>query len=662
MSPSPKKSSSKDKIAGLPKKALVQTSQGKKTAYYAYSYTKPNGDQSYERDYIGSVVNEKFIPNRTFLSQGCPKWETRPRVNIKVPSRFPADIERSWRIVELPIVSDSETLPEPAASVQPETTAEPVSSTESETESVSADEPLTPSAPLPQEPYSEPATQPAPCDEGLAAGDSLSVGATALASAILEHTHLKQDLFTVLGSAQDMVTACNLAMHAAITTDPTYLACREATVQKFIGKMRLTSPRASEFFQRIGADTALSVKMGKARISHVVNGSFLAIDGTQLPSASRNIDLSKIGKTKEGGFGKQINVSFLVNAKSGDVLSYRLYAGNINDVSTLSDQRLLWDEIGLADKDVVIAGDRGYLKTQEAIQIDQSGYKFLFGAKVGNKVIDEIIKDRNTELYQPSNFLGNRLKCYGIKQATALSFGSQKSNINAYVYRSTKMQEEMIGELQTNLRFFQSDWSEASASERIKLRSNPLYDYFVERGGKLTFDASFFDEQCYTKGFFALVSNVDFSVSQALDHYHERNMVEVDFKLLFKHLLGSSRAHSTVSFNGLMLVTFVALGILTYLNYKMNEVIDNERSKKKTSVIKDLYSVGELLKDLRRIKMTYDAKGNPRLLNVTNRDRHLAEAFGFPGLFDDPQRVAKLLSNSAHLEQFSQPATIGDAS
>lgn len=31
-------------------------------------------------------------------------------------------------------------------------------------------------------------------------------------------------------------------------------------------------------------------------------------------------------------------------------------------------------------------------------------------------------------------------------------------------------------------------------------------------------------------------------------------------------------------------------------------------------------------------------------MNVLNRDRELAEALGFEGLFDDPQRVADLLS------------------
>ena len=75
--------------------------------------------------------------------------------------------------------------------------------------------------------------------------------------------------------------ACiNLAMHSAITTDKTYLADKESTQQKFIGYGAGT-PRASEFFQRIGNEPTLSLKMAKACVTHLEDGEILALDGTQ---------------------------------------------------------------------------------------------------------------------------------------------------------------------------------------------------------------------------------------------------------------------------------------------------------------------------------------------------------------------------------------------
>ena len=57
----------------------------------------------------------------------------------------------------------------------------------------------------------------------------------------------------------------------------TYLADKESTQQKFIGYGCLSSPRASEFFQRIGNEQTLSLKMAKACATHLEDGEFLLI-------------------------------------------------------------------------------------------------------------------------------------------------------------------------------------------------------------------------------------------------------------------------------------------------------------------------------------------------------------------------------------------------
>lgn len=57
-----------------------------------------------------------------------------------------------------------------------------------------------------------------------------------------------------------------------------------------------------------------------------------------------------------------------------------------------------------------------------------------------------------------------------------------------------------------------------------------------------------------------------------------------------------------------------------------------------------------MLKDLSRIKLTYSKSGKPRLLNVVKRDWDLAEALGFPELFDSAENVAKFLSGSHLVE------------
>ena len=68
----------------------------------------------------------------------------------------------------------------------------------------------------------------------------------------------------------------------------------------------------------------------------------------------------------------------------------------------------------------------------------------------------------------------------------------------------------------------------------------------------------------------------------------------------------------------------------------------------------NLWPIQEMLKDLRRIKLAYSKSGKPRLLNVVKRDQDLAEALGFPGLFDSAENVANLLSGSHLVETFKK--------
>ena len=104
------------------------------------------------------------------------------------------------------------------------------------------------------------------------------------------------------------------------------------------------------------------------------------------------------------------------------------------------------------------------------------------------------------------------------------------------------------------------------------------------------------------------------------------------------------------------MTTFVGLSILTYLRTKMNGTIPNKlaRNPERVSAINNLWTIQEMLKDLHRIKLAYSKSGKPGLLNVVKGDRDLAEALGFPGLFDSADNVAKLLSGSHLVEMLKK--------
>ena len=394
----------KDEIKGLPAHAQYQFRQGTWYVYFPYCF-REDGKRKQERDYIGTLSpdGKEFLPNLYYV-QNEPDFDHRPVERWKSP------VMRQ-RALEKLNANKVETIA-PSVSLDPELD----------------------------------------CDQ------QLSVGATALCASILNANGMLKNVGTVLDNNPELTMACiNLAMHSAITTDKTYLADKESTQQKFIGYGCLRSPRASEFFQRIGNEQTLSLKMAKACATHLEDGGILVLDGTRVDCNSENISLAAVGKKKDGSYGPQINVSLVINVKNGSPICYRAYAGNISDISTLDDLRKMWTDIGISEKSPLILMDRGYPNQEEFVNLDRDGYRFLIGAKTSMKLVKDVIDQKNCEFYDQKTYLRQQ-RCYGVKSKTAVSCDGHRMNIHSYVFRSPSKEMTETDELLDRLEAFQKGW------------------------------------------------------------------------------------------------------------------------------------------------------------------------------------------------------------
>ena len=588
----------REDIKGLPPHAQYQK-QGKTWyVYFPYCFSI-NGKREQERDYIGTLSPDgrEFCPNLYYV-QNEPDFEHRP------PERWKNPVMRQRALDKL---------------------------NANKVESIAADVVLDPEI---------------DCDQ------QLSVGATAICASILYSNGMLENVGVVLDNKPELTMACvNLAMHSAITTDKTYLADKESTQQKFIGYGCLSSPRASEFFQNIGNEQTLSLKMARACASHLEDGEILALDGTRIDCNSENISLAAVGKRKDGSYGPQINVSLMINVKDGSLICYRAYAGNVSDIRTLDDLRKLWTDIGIYAKSPLILMDRGNPNQDEFANLDRDGYRFLIGAKTSMKIVRDVIDQKNSDFYDQQAYLRQQ-RCYGVKSETVIASDGHRMTVHSYVFRSPNKEMTETDELLDRLDAFEKAWPRKKENALSQADKKNLEFFDATSEGDLVLDEAKVSYECYGLGYFGLVGNVDISLMDALTKYRQRNEVEVAFKLMFQHLLTSTRVHSSAALDGLLMTTFVGLSILTYLRTKMHGTIPNElaRNPEHVSAINNLWTIQEMLKDLRRIKLAYSKSRKPRLLNVVKRDRDLAEALGFPGLFDSAENVAKLLSGSHLLE------------
>ena len=595
----------RETIKGLPEHAQYQKQGEVWYVYYPYCFSV-NGKRKQERDYIGTLSPDglEFRPNLYYV-QNQPVFEKRPIDRWKNP------VMRQRVLDQLNETKKTE----------------PV-----EDESLDLDPPVD-------------------------SDQQLSVGPTVLSSAILHKNGMVRHVANALNHDPKLTVTClNLAIHAAITTDKTYLANQESSQQKFIGRGCPSSPRVSEFFQQIGSDRSLSKKMAKSCAAQMGEGEIVALDGTRIDCNSENIDLAAVGKRKDGTYGSQVNVALVVNVENGRLICYRPYAGNVSDISTLDDLRKMWTEVGIDQKAPLILMDRGYPSQQEFMRLNQDGYRFLIGAKASMNIVRNVIDQYNSEFYDQKTYLLKQ-RCYGVKSTKSIQADGKTMEVHSYVFRSPNKEMTETDELRARLDDFQTAWPKKRGTQLSKADEKLYNEFFkLTDKGELVVNDEAVSYACYGLGYFGLVGNVDISLLDALKKYRQRNEVEVTFKLMFQHLLRTTRVHSSAAFDGLLMTTFVGLSILTYLRSKMDGTIPNElaRNPEGTSVIGKLWTIQELLKDLRRIKIAYSKDGTPRLLNVVKRDRDVAAALGFPGLFDSAEGVVELLSGTRLAERIAK--------
>lgn len=577
------KKTPKEEIKNLPAGANTLVSGGIEYAFFSYSFRR-EGKPCCERDYIGTVKNGEFAPNLYYVTE-APSKKNRPSVRWKDPTQ--------------------------------RALAEQKEAQDAQDEALRKGD-----LDLDMDPKNEP---------------DLCVGVTALAVAMLYDSGMVADVGEVLdGNVFDTMGVINLGVHAAITAKPTYLAAAESKIQRYIGTGCLSSPRASELHQRVGSIPKLSLKISTARVKRLEDRPTVALDGTKIDCDSMKIGPAAFGRDKDGNPNKQISYSSCVNVLDGDMIGYRWFAGNFADVATLYDFRNIWHDIGLKDKRPMLIMDRGYYKQEEMIRLHDEGYEYLVGAKIGIKVLKNVLEERNSEFYSALNCIRGH-GCYGLKQEVVIkSAKGKKANVYAYVYRDPTIECKETENLFNALDKLENDWIIHKAARDDELlqyyQPNPDPRLPLVRNDKLI------EQDCYLKGFFGFVSNRDMERTAALDTYDLRNEVEVVFGLMFKHLMHSTRVQSTQALEGLFFTTFVGLNVLT----RMREAMKNPLSTGK--MINERYTIEELFKVFQQISLTTDRHGNHRFVGLTSIHTDLVARLGYPGLFDDPEAVAKLLS------------------
>lgn len=109
----------------------------------------------------------------------------------------------------------------------------------------------------------------------------------------------------------------------------------------------------------------------------------ILFDGTDITSCSHQIDINKMGKSKNGTYDSLINLMFVFSVEQQLPIYYRITPGNIKDVKSF---RISLNESGI--KDAIIITDKGFYSVANTQLLKDEGLLFIIPLRRNSNLID----------------------------------------------------------------------------------------------------------------------------------------------------------------------------------------------------------------------------------------------------------------------------------
>jgi hypothetical protein len=310
--------------------------------------------------------------------------------------------------------------------------------------------------------------------------------------------------------------------------------------------LNLSASRLSGLMREIGTKRSNIVEFFK---EFMIANDHIIFDGTDVLCNSKNMDISKMSKSKKNTFDNVANIMMAFSTELQLPIYYRLVPGNIKDIKSF---KLSIQEAKM-DKAVVIA-DKGFYSKENLISLKNESLSFIIPIKRNNAFIDyEPIKTNDNKKMKFFFFEKRVIWYYSIKQNDEI--------VTVYLDDEMKTIEKKDYLLRT-----------ASLPEEYNM------DKFVEKQHQF--------------GTIALLHNLDKSEEEIFIDYKSRMQIETMIDAL-KNVLeaDSSYMHNEQSMETWMLINYIAL----HWYYRLLQILKTNKLNKK-------FSPMDFLKFLREIK------------------------------------------------------------
>jgi transposase len=279
--------------------------------------------------------------------------------------------------------------------------------------------------------------------------------------------------------------------------------------------------------------------------SFVSPGDHVMVDMTNIFSASNKMHYAKDGYNSDMIFDKQFNLMYIYSAKLFQPVFYRLYAGNIREVTAF---KMCLKESGLSD--AIVIADKGFYSQANVDLLKAESVKFIMPIKRDSSLINyDQIQGANQHFKYNDRYIWYSTW--------------EKDGIKIIGFRDDKLKVQ----------------EEKDYLDRIK----SVPESYSEEG---------FHKRRNVFGTLTIVTNTGLDAEQVYSTYKSRNTVEVMFDGL-KNIIAADHTYmqNEEGLQGWMFVNHIALQWY-YIIYKMLH----------TAKLLSQYSVSDFVKHLYEIK------------------------------------------------------------
>jgi transposase len=447
-------------------------------------------------------------------------------------------------------------------------------------------------------------------------------------------THLLDEISDKTGVTKDLA-ACFPQIHSEIQSLAYYLSLEPDTPLYRFGRWSRThehpcgrdipSQRSSELLPLITEDRKMDFLKRQAKRRSETE--YLFFDSTSIGSYSQQLKQVKYGKSKDSDGLPQINLALLFGHKTGLPAYYRKLPGNITDVTTVENLIASVDYLDI--KKVMLVMDRGYYSEKNLNDLMKKHYKFIIGAKISLKFIQEQLSPERTDFDRREHynsetglFILMRTVEWEYEQLKPHSGETVREKRRLYVHIYYNDQQSTDEKVRFNKRLdvLEEDIKSGKMTPGREKECRKYYDIQKTpvRGISFTPKQDAIDKARKNFGFFVLLSNGVKDPAEALRIYRCKDMVEKAFGDLKDRLnMRRTSVSSEENLEGKIFLQFIALIYVSYVKRAMDAA---GLFKNKT--------MQELFDDLDVIEKYQIPGGAPYYGEITEKQRLLYTALG----------------------------------